>query len=354
MPDFAGLGLWLNIAIFAGAAVCVWFAGVRITGYAEAISGKTGIGHAVIGMLLLAGVTSLPEIGVTVTASIGGESALAVNNLFGSIALQAAILAVVDFAIGRRALTAVVPNPQVMLQGTLNILLLSFAAAGMTVGDFAFLGAGLWAWGCLILYVASVWVLSREEGRRPWLAARSGTVDRRLLREQDERQSDGKNGAEDLALSGLVWRTVAMGGVILVAGYLLSETGEAIAKQTGLGTSFVGFALLAVSTSLPELSTALTAARRGLFTMAISDILGTNLINVGLIFIVDLVSSGDPVLGTLDDFAVLGALLGIAITGVFVAGLAERRDTHFGRMGLDSVVVAAVYLGGLVLLYTMR
>ncbi|GAB1582757.1 sodium:calcium antiporter [Phyllobacterium phragmitis] len=352
MPDFTGISLWLNIAIFAAAATSVWFAGVRITGHAEAISKKTGIGHATIGMILLAGVTSLPEIGVTLTASLSGNSSLAINNLFGSIAMQVAVLALVDFTIGHRALTAVVPEPRVMLQGVLNILLLAFAAAGMVVRDVAIFGIGLWAWGCLGLYLASVWLLSREPERRPWLAAREGEIEHHLFKEGQAKKRE--DGAEELSLPVLVWRTTALALVILVAGYLLSQTGDAIAQQTGLGASFVGFVLVAISTSLPELSTALTAARRGLFTLAISDILGTNLINVGLVFVVDAASSGQPVLNTTGSFSIFGALLGIIVTALFLGGLAERRDTTIARIGLDSAIVAIVYLGGLVLLYQLR
>lgn len=352
MIDFASLSVWINLAIFAGAAAAVWFAGVRITGYAELVSNRTGLGEAVIGMLLLAGVTSLPEIGVTVTAAASGDAPLALNNLFGSIALQASLLAVVDFAIGRRALTSVVPDPQVMLQGALNVLLLGFAAGAMVAGDWPVFGIGVAAWACLALYLVSIWILSRERGNRPWLAATHGRVDRKLIEEVDEREKD--ESGEKLSTAGLVWRTAAVGAVILVAGYLLSQTGSAIAEQTGLGSSFVGFVLLAFSTSLPELSTALTAARRGLFTMAISDILGTNLINIALVFVTDAVAQGEPVLAQADSFATFGAILGIVITAAFIAGLAERRDTTVGRLGLDSIAVLIAYLSGVVMLYTLR
>lgn len=352
MFDYASLPVWINFAIFAGAAAAVWFAGVKITSYAELISQRTGLGEAVIGMVLLAGVTSLPELGVTVTAAVSGDSDLAINNLFGSIALQAALLAIVDIAIGRRALTAVVPEPQVMLQGSLNILLLAFAAGAMVIGDTAVFGIGAFAWACLFLYLAAIWVLSRERGRRPWLAATEGRVDESLIETKEEGADDSGGGS--MSTASLVWKTVGVGAIILVAGYLLSQTGEAIAGQTGLGSSFVGFVLLAFSTSLPELSTALTAARRGLFTMAISDILGTNLINIALIFVVDLAATGEPVLAQATKFSIFGALLGIVITTAFVGGLAERRNTTVGRMGLDSIVVLIAYASGLIVLYTLR
>src|SRR5690606_35892254 len=111
---------------------------------------------------------------------------------------------------------------------------------------------------------------------------------------------------------------------------------------------------VAFATSLPELSTAIGAARRRLYTMAISDILGTNLINVGLVFVIDILDPGEPIFNRIDKFAAAGALLCVMLTGVFMAGLSERRDKAVARMGYDSILVAALYLGGIALLYTLR
>lgn len=353
MLDFVQLGLPMNMLLFAVAAVAVWLAGARLTGYADAISRITGLGQAVIGIILLAGVTSLPEIGVTATASIAGDAQLAVNNLFGSIALQVALLAVVDLMIGREALTAVVPDPAVMLQGALNVLLLSVAAAAMVAGDVGIFGVGLWAWACLFLYVAAVWSLAAVRGKRPWLAARNGGIDERLIH-ADERHAVADD-AQSASLRPLLIKTGATAAVILAAGFVLARSGDAIAQASGLGQSFVGFVLVALATSLPELSTALTAARRGLYTMAISDILGTNLINVALLFMVDLLDTNEEViLNRMDDFAVFGALLAIALTAIFLAGLSERRDRSLLRMGYDSIAVMLTYAVGVAILYTLR
>ena len=350
--DLAEMGLALNLAIFVVAGIAVWVAGTRMSGYADEISKKTGLGQALIGLLLLAGVTSLPEIGVSVTAAASGNADLAVNNLFGSIAMQVAILAVIDFVIGRRALTSVVPDPGLLLLGTLNVLLLSIAAAGMVVGDIAFVGMGLWAWASLAAYIFSLWLLSQTQGRRPWLATdlAGGSVV-----PLDEPAAEGE---DDEGFAGvpraIIVRVIIAAAVILVAGYALAQSGDAIAEQTGLGSSFVGFVLVAVSTSLPEFSTALGAARLGRFTMAVSDILGTNLINIGLLFVVDAVAAGEPVLNAVGSFSVFGAILGVIVTTLFLAGLAERRDRTIFRLGIDSAAVLVVYLGGLVILYALR
>ncbi len=354
MFDFANAPMWMNIAIFAAAAVVVWIAGSRITGYANAISTKTGIGQAAIGMLLLGGITSLPEIGATITGAATGASLLAINNLFGSVAAQVVILAIVDLVIGRKALTSEVPDPMVMLQGGLNILLISIATAGITVGDVSILGIGAWAWVSVIAYGFSVYILSQSEGRKSWVAASGGKQDTKLDKQQDEAQEKASKEHEGLSMRQIIAWTVGLAAIILVAGYLLSRTGDALSEQTGLGGSAMGFVLLAFATSLPELSTSITAAKAGLYTLAVSDILGTNLINIGLIFVVDLVAQGEPVLSQAGTFDAFGALLGIAVTALFVIGMAERGDKTVFRMGLDSVAVLVCYFAGLVVLFFLR
>ncbi|MGE3915829.1 MAG: sodium:calcium antiporter, partial [Hyphomicrobiaceae bacterium] len=155
-------------------------------------------------------------------------------------------------------------------------------------------------------------------------------------------------------LAALIGKTAAAGVAILAAGYVVSRSAEVIADTTGLGQSFVGAALVAISTSLPELSTVLAAVRLNLYTMAISDILGTNLFDVALLFVVDAASSGKSVLSSAGSFATVGANLGIMVTGLFLVGLSERRDRTILRLGVDSAAVLVAYLGGLVLLFTLR
>lgn len=348
MVDFTTLPLAVNFAIFAAAAGLVWIAGTRISQYADAISAHTGLGHALLGLLLLGGVTSLPEMAVSVSAAYSASPALAVNNILGGVAMQIAILALADFAIGRRALTSVVPDPIVMLQGSLNVLLLVFVPVGILVGDVSLLGIGAWVWAILGLAVLSLYMLSQSEGRKPWRAAdlNDESADVEATRTRSARTSG--------SLSSILGKTALAAVVILVAGFVIARTADAIAEQTGLGASFVGAVLVAISTSLPEISTVLSAARLGLYTMAISDILGTNLFDVGLLFVIDGVASGEPVLNRVGVFSSVAALLGIAVTTLFLIGLAERRDRTILRMGVDSAAVLLVYFGGLVILYGMR
>lgn len=349
--QFKDYALWINIAVFCAAAVVVWIAGTRVSEYADAIARATGIGQAAMGMLLLAGVTSLPEVAVTLTASIGGNAELAVNNLLGSIAMQVAILAVGDALIGRDALTSVIVEPVVLLQLALNNLLLGLFAAAAMMGDVAIFGIGAWSFALGAGYVGSVWIITKSQGRRTWIAADKDKPGHRKAH-APKKSTEAK--PRERSLRSLIPKTVAAAVAILIAGFLLSRTGEAIAEQTGLGQSFGGFALVAISTSLPELSTVVASIRLRRYVMAVSDIFGTNLFNVGLVFVVDGAYRGGPILNEISRFSVFAALLGIVVTTLFMVGLIERRDRTIARMGIDSFAVLAAYFGGLAALYTLR
>lgn len=350
--NFKNYSLWMNIAIFGVCTVVVWIAGWRISQYADRFASATGLGHATVGMIVLAGLTSLPEVAVTASAAISDSPKLAVNNLLGSIAIQITILALADAMIGRQALTVVAGNALVLLQATMNVLLLLAVALAITVGDRAFAGAGLWSWGLAFAYLLAMWTIAKSSDHQLWTARRT--------ERQKERERQGENDAQAEPPSGdepvrpLVVRLAIGGAFILVAGFLLSQTGEAIAEQTGLGNSFVGAVFVAVATSLPESSSVVSSMRRRRYEMALADIFGTNLFNILLVFVVDLLYRGGPALNEVGKFSLAGSLLGALLAAIFLVGLIERRDRTVARMGIDSLVVAVVYFGGLFLLYQLR
>lgn len=347
MPDFGGLPLPANLAVFAAAAAIVWLAGTRIAGYASTLAERTGIGAAVVGALLLGGITSLPEVATTGAAAAGGNAALAVNNLLGGVAMQVAILALADAAIGRGALSAIVARPTVLLQATLNILLLVLVATGITAGDVPFLGLGAWTAGIALVYLGAMIVIARSHAPEAWRPVRRVAA-------ETASETEASAAKETRSTGRIVAYTVVAATAIFAAGYVLARTGEALAEQTGLGASFVGAVLVAIATSLPEVSSTLAAVRLGQLELAFGDIFGTNLFDVALVSLADAVYGGGQVLGEVGAFSVCAALLGILVTAIYLGGLIERRDRVVLRMGVDSLLVLLVYLGGLVMLYRLR
>jgi cation:H+ antiporter len=88
--------------------------------------------------------------------------------------------------------------------------------------------------------------------------------------------------------------------------------------------------------------------------MALGDIFGTNLFNAALIFVIDILAPGEPILGRVGAFSAFGALLGLVLTAILMAGVIERRDSAVLRMGWDSVAALAIYAAGIAVLFALR
>jgi cation:H+ antiporter len=345
--DFRSLPIAANLAIFAAAAGVVWFAGTRLARFADEIGDRTGLSHAFLGMMLLGVATSLPEIATTITGSMIGNAQLVTGNLFGGVALQIAVLALVDLIAVKGALTYVTPKPVLLFQGVMLMLLLGVALAGAALQDpLSMLGVGLTP----LLLAAGYVVTVRVAGTGKYLP-RWRPVDGEAAAPDEPDRSPDEDRRSNLGL--FLWCTGAA-ALILGAGWMLTLTGDALAEQTGLGASFVGVALVAASTSLPELSTALESVRRGNYEMAVSNILGTNCLEVALFLPADAVYREGAILAATDRSGMLAAAVGMVVTAILLLGLLERRDRTVARMGYDSLAILITYGVGLFGLYHLR
>jgi cation:H+ antiporter len=339
---FASLPLFVNLLIFAVLATAIWIAGTRLSSFAHAIGDRTGIGGALMGLLFLAGITELPELVTTAAASLRGDAALALNNMFGGIAMQTAILAVADTVVFGAALTTLPRKPTPILEGALLILLLTTALVVISVGEVRLIAnVGMGSVLLAGLYLISISMIRRYETDHAWKPAEPPQPER----SEPHFRRSASFGA--LALRRLLFYSGAAAVVILVCGVLLVESAGVIAVQSALGSSFIGVTLLAAATSLPELSTTIAAVRLGAYTMAISNIFGSNLIMVLVLLPADIFYRKGAILLEADDTARLALLSGIVVTTVYVIGLLIRRKWRILGMGVDSVLVLAVYFASL-------
>lgn len=345
--DFRSFPLWTNLLIFAASAALVWLAGTQLARYADAIGDRKQLSKAFLGLILLGVATSLPEIATAVTGAFIGNARLVAGNLFGGVALQIAVLAITDVIAVKGALTYFTPEPVLLFQGVMLLLLLALAMVGAVAGEpLSFAGVGMTPLLLLVGYILTVrWAQPGDHLPR-WRATNAPETTGQKL--------EGAKPLEALSNARIYSYTAAAAAVILVAGWALAQTGDALSEQTNLGASFVGVALVAASTSLPELSTTLAAVRLGNHQMAVSNILGTNCLEVALFFLADLVYRGGPILAATDRSSLFAAALGMLVTCIYLLGLLERRNRTFLRMGLDSFGVLVTYAVGVVGLYFLR
>lgn len=336
--------VWINAGIFLAAAVLVWIAGTRLTHALDAITRKTGWGQAFVGMLLLGGITSLPEIANAITSSWTGNPALAVNNLLGSASINILLLAVADAFIGRDAVTSAVARPSTLMMATLCMLVLITVAAAITVTDTLVMGVGIWSIAIFGLSIGAFGLSVGYNDRAPWVVKDA----------EAETEDEAEEEKVTASMRSLVITSAITGAIIFIAGYALAQTGDALAEQTGIGQGMVGFALIGLSTSMPELSSIIAALRLKRYEMAFGQVLGTNFVNLSLILLADGVFSGGPVINELSRFESVSALLGAVLIGVFLIGLLERRNPTVMKMGWDSLAVMILFAGGLAVLYAVE
>ncbi|MCH9813536.1 MAG: hypothetical protein K0U47_06280 [Epsilonproteobacteria bacterium] len=127
-----------------------------------------------------------------------------------------------------------------------------------------------------------------------------------------------------------------------------------MALQNGLGTHFIGATLLATATSLPELSTSIATIRLRAYTMAISDIIGSNSIMLMLLLPLDILYREGLLINQASTTAHFILSVSIILTAIYLIGLLMRSNRVFLRLGINSWIVLILYLISIAILYQLR
>jgi cation:H+ antiporter len=151
----------------------------------------------------------------------------------------------------------------------------------------------------------------------------------------------------------MIWtQFIIASGIIIVSGYKLSRSGDQIARRTGLGQTLLGIILFSTVTSLPELTVCVTStAVVQAPDLAIGNVFGSNLFNLLLIAIFDIVQGRGAILDLLSPSHVLAASLGILLAGLAILSIGLGLSFNLGFLGLESVVLILIYVLGIKILY---
>ena len=141
---------------------------------------------------------------------------------------------------------------------------------------------------------------------------------------------------------------------IVAAACFLPELGEKIAKMTGCGESFIGSSLIAITTSLPEITVSLTAVRLGAFDMAVANLLGSNLFNIAILSVIDLCYIKAPLLRSVSTINVLTALTAVISMGIVVIGLTYRSEKKLLFVAGDALAILLVYTMANILTFSIH
>jgi len=322
--------VWL---IFAGSSALLVAAAVKLADYGDVIAVRTKLGGMFIGTLLLAGATSLPELLTAVNSLNQGVPGLAAGSMFGSNMFNMLLLAVLDMLNQRTRILRRVALRHA-LTGSLAVLLIGLAAF-FKLADLDFqIG---WVGVDSLVLMGTYLVGAR-------LLQSSNLTSATASPEIDEAKTPS------LARASLGFG-LATAVLVIVAPFLVSSSAE-IAAITGLGTGFVGMALLAIVTSLPELTTTLAAVRLGAYDLAVGNLFGSNMFNMFALGLTDVFYLEGRFLGAIDPGFALAGLIGLVLTGLGLIGNLARLERRWWIIEADALLLVLAYLGGLWLLYT--
>lgn len=315
-----------------------------MTGLADRLADRTGLGEALVGGVLLGAATSLSGTVVSLTAALDGRASLAFSNGIGGIAAQTAFLALADLIYRKANLEHAAADLANVFQGTVLMLLLTLPLLALTAPPVTV--AGMHPVSVVIVLVYIVGLRASHEVRQApmWMPVRT-----------DATRPDT---AEDAAPDGrstpaLVSRFGALMLVMGLAGWGIAKTTGVAIDRFGLSASVAGALVTAVITSLPELVTTLVAIRQGALQLAIGGIIGGNTFDTLFLTLSDAGYRDGSIYHAVGQQDVFWLVIGLLLTVILVIGQLFRQRHGPAGIGLESLAVLAVYVGAVVLQATL-
>ncbi len=333
--------VWLKFLV---CVVIILFAGSRLARYCDAIAEKTGLGRMWIGLVLVAAITSMPELvtGVSSVALVKLPD-LTLGTILGSCFFNLSILALLDVIHRRTPILSKAARSH-MLSAGLGILLLIITGGSILAGEMfsrVTLGwVGLPTILILLVYLAGTRQIFFTERRR-----------QAVVLPEEPSQYEG------IQLKAVYLKFVLAAAAVIGAGIWLSFVGDEISTTYNWSASFVGSLFLAITTSLPELVVTITAVRLGAIDMAVADILGANMLDIMGIFLADIFYTKGPILSQprslVSGTHIITALIAVAMTVVIILGLRFQPERKtFGVISWYGPLLIGLYIFGAYVLFT--
>ena len=333
--------LYLNILGFAACAAVIIYSGTKLSYYGDKIADLTGMGKAWVGLILMASVTSLPELitGISAVAIVKAPD-LAAGDIFGSCVFNLLILSVLDARI-KKPLFSMVKSSHIVA-AIFGIILLM--VAGMAIYLANEIPSLLWmssfTFILFAIYLIAVWGIFKYE-HAAQIESPPSTVPHSASRSADLRKAIG-----GYAINALI---------VVGAAVFLPYFGENIAEHTGLGDSFFGTLFIAAATSLPELVVSLAALRMGALDMAVGNLLGSNVFNMFILGIDDVFYREGSLFKNISSSHLLSVFITIIMTAVVGLGLLFKpKKKQVWLLSLDTFIILLLYLALIIYLFMKK
>lgn len=327
--------IWLA---FAAVALAIVIAGSNLSRLGDQIATATGLTRSWIGVILLASATSLPELFTGVSSALQDLPDIAAGNVLGACLVNLLVLGIVlVLDRGRSGLSPAQSSH--LVAGSLGTLTLALTGLGLAAAAaWPVLGwIGLPSLLPIALYIIGMRLLYRLEQQE----------------EQNIKRELGATVPESRDPRSL-YRAFGINALfVIIAASFLPTIAEQIATSTGLAQAFVGNIFVALVTTLPELVVSIAALRLGAIDMAIGNLLGSNMFNLMVLGIDDLIYTSGFMLQFANPVLLITILGTVAMGSVLLFGIVWRAAGQRMVFPWDALTMVGLYAGTITLLARM-
>jgi len=318
--------VWIKLII---CVLIILFLGKRVARYGDTIAEKTGMGGLWIGLVLISITTSLPELFNGISAIfIVKQPDLTVGNLLGANTFNLLNLAFLDILYRHTSIFNVARSGQ---RTTALFSLILIAATGISLFFQPLLpfNIGWLGWGTIIVIALYLFFVRKT-----------------FLSEKDNPVGEAAEiKYKDISFRRtIIYFAISAAGII-GAGLWLAMIGDEISAITGLGESFIGSLFLGLATTLPEITVSYSALRLGAVDMAISNMIGSNMFNMFIICLDDILFVKGPIFESVSKNNLTTVITAILLSLITLAAL-YLRPRRFYRVSWYNILVILVFVGG--------
>jgi cation:H+ antiporter len=319
--------------VFLVTAVLIVLAATQLAKYGDIIAIRTKMGGMFIGLLLLAGATSLPEVLTSISSLQQNAPNLAAGNMLGSNTFNMLLLAIIDIAFRNQRILRKAALKHAVT-GSLTVFLIGLVVFFMLADIDIKIGfVGLDSLIIIAVYILAVRLIHKDSKRSaPSTATMEVPANTPTL------------------LRGIIGFLLAAAALIVITPVMVKNA-NIIAESTGLGTTFIGTTLVALVTSLPELVTTIAAIKIGAADMAIGNLFGSNMFNMFAMGLTDFFYTQGRFLEVIDPSFLLIGIVGLLLTCMGLIGNLIKLEKRIWFVELDALAIILFYFASLWLLY---
>ncbi len=343
-----GTGLTWLLFIFTSAIIVV--AGHRMTIYGDVIGDRSPLGYTWVGTILLASVTSLPELVTAFTVSTLGEADIVIGNIFGSNNFNMLIIFIIDIILIVPILNRVEKSHSV--NGIFAIILSQIVMFSLAfqwligrdnLGFYAKLPVGLDSILIFAGYIYAMYYIFKQSKAETTKAAQ---------------KIEDKYAHISTRMAYIKYSAYAL--IIVTSGIFMGILGARLANapvelfgmSITLGGTLMGTLFFAITTSLPELVVTISAVKLKSYDMALGNVMGSNLFNLAIIGMADIFFLKGPILIHADFRQLITITISIIMVGIAVYGIKQDKEKPiFKRLTTPTLLLLIVYTIGFIILW---